>query len=98
MNINPNIDPLSGAPLAAPAKPAAPAEQPDVTQKTTDSVQLSPAGINHAGSPAPSQAIDNSETALETALNAAQQIKHDSPDALYDWSSMTPERLKELLS
>ncbi len=98
MNINPNIDPLSGAPLAAPAKPAAPVEQPEVTQKTTDSVQLSPAGINHADSPAPGQVIDNSETALETALNAAQQIKHDSPDALYDWSSMTPERLKELLS
>ena len=97
MNVNPNIGPLSGAPLAAQAKPAAPTGKSDTTQKTTDSVQLSPAGLNPADSPAPGQAIDNSETALETALNAAQQIKHDSPDALYDWSGMTPERLKDLL-
>ena len=98
MNINPNIDPLTGSPQAAPAKPAAPAEQSGASKEAADSMQLSPSSLNRADGPAPSQAIDNSETALESALNAAQQIKQDSPDALYDWSSMTPERLKELLS
>ena len=97
MKINPNIDPLTGSPRAAPAKPAAPAEQPGTSREVTDSVQFSPSSLNRADSHAPSQGIDNSESALGSALHAAQQIKQDSPDALYDWSSMTPERLKELL-
>ena len=97
MNINPNIDPLTGSPQAAPAKPAAPAEQPGVSKEAADSVQLSPSSLNRADSLAPSQGIDNSESALGSALHAAQQINQDSYDALYDWSSMTPERLKELL-
>ena len=98
MNINPNIDPLTGSPQAAPAKPAVPAKQPGASREVTDSVQFSPSSLNRADSSAPSQDIDNSKSALGSALHAAQQIKQDSPDALYDWSSMTPERLKELLS
>ena len=97
MNINPNIDSRAGTPFVTKIKPSEPTEKPDLTEKITDSVQLSPAGINHAYIPPTGQAIENSAIALETALNAAQKITQDSPDALYDWSSMTPERLKELL-
>jgi len=97
MNINPNIDSRTGTPFATKIKPSEPTERPDAIEKIADSVQLSPAGINHADIPPPGQTIENSEIALETALSAAQKITQDSPDGLYDWSSMTPERLKELL-
>ena len=97
MKINQNVDPLTGSPRTSPAKPDAPAKQPGASMEITDSMQFSPSSLNRADCPAPSQGIDNSESALGSALHAAQQIKQDSPDALYDWSSMTPERLKELL-
>ena len=58
MNINPNIDPLTGSPQAAPAKPAVPAEQPGALREVTDSVQFSPSSLNRAESSAPSQGIE----------------------------------------
>ena len=98
MDINPNIDSRAGTPFAAKIKPTEPMERPDAIEKIADSVQLSPTGINNADIPPTVQTIENSEIALETTLNASQKITQDSPDALYDWGSMNPERLKELLT
>ena len=95
MNIN--TDPISGAPQPVPTQPFGTIRVPEESPETRDTVDLSQAGLSRAENPAPSEEINDSEGAIEAALNAAQQIKQDSPDSLYDWSGMTPERLKELL-
>jgi len=103
MNINPNIDPQS--PLQKPGadKPqtASSTETPSPEQALfqSDNIQLSPAGVNRTTEPATQdQSIQNDADAAAAALTAAQQIQTGTPDDLYDWSGMTPEKLKELLS
>ena len=103
MNINPNIDPQSPVQKPDADKPQAtnPAEAPNPEQALfqSDNIQLSQAGVNHTAEPASqNQSIENDADAAATALAAAQQIQTGTPDDLYDWSGMTPEKLKELLS
>ena len=103
MNIHTNIDPQS--PLQKPdsdkpqaaSSAEAPSPQQDLFQ--SDNIQLSQAGVNRSAEPAAqNQSIENDADAAAAALAAAQQIQSGTPDDLYDWSGMTPERLKELLS
>ena len=103
MNIHPNIDPQSPElkTEAEKQQAASPEETPNPEQSLfqSDSVQLSPAGVNHTvDSASQDQSIQDDAAAAATALTAAQQIQTGTPDDLYDWSGMTPERLKELLS
>ncbi len=96
MNINPNIDPQSPLqPAAEQPKADQPAAAPSLAQALfqSDHIDLSP-----VAEPTPENlSIQNDGDAAEAALAAAQQIQTGSPDDLYDWSGMTPERLKELL-
>jgi len=103
MNINPNIDPQS--PLQKPGadKPqtASPVEAPSPEKALfqSDNVELSQAGVNRtADTAAKNESIQNDADAAAAALVATQQIQTGTPDDLYDWSDMTPEKLKELLS
>ena len=103
MNIHPNIDPQS--PLQKPGgdKPQAVSStetpSPEQALFQSDNVQLSQAGVNRiADYAAKNESIQNDADAAATALAAAQQIQTGTPDDLYDWSGMTPEKLKELLS
>jgi hypothetical protein len=103
MNIHPNIDPQ--APLQKPEadKPqaASPAETPSPEQALfqSDNIQLSQAGVNRtADTAAQNESIQNDADAAAAALAATKQIQTGTPDDLYDWSGMTPEKLKELLS
>ena len=103
MNIHPNIDPQSPAlkPEADKPKVSRPAEAPSPEQALfqSDSVQLTQAGMNRTVETAPqNQPIGSDADAAKAALAAAQQIQTGTPDDLYDWSGMTPDRLKELLS
>ena len=103
MNIHPNIDPQSPVQKPDSDKPqaASPSEtsSPEQALFQSDSVQLSPAGVNRtADTAAQNESIQNDADAAATALAAAQQIQAGTPDDLYDWSGMTPEKLKELLS
>ena len=103
MNINPNIDPQSPIQKPDADKPQAPspAEAPSPEQSLfqSDNVQLSQAGVNRTAEPASQdQSIQDDADATATALAAAKQIQTGTPDDLYDWSGMTPEKLKELLS
>ena len=103
MNINPNIDPQS--PLQKPGadKPqtASPVEAPSPEKALfqSDNVELSQAGVNRtADTAAKNESIQNDADAAAAALAATKQIQTGTPDDLYDWSGMTPEKLKELLS
>ena len=103
MNINPNIDPQS--PLQKPGadKPqtTSPDEAPGPEKALfqSDNVQLSQAGVNRtADTAAQNESIQNDADAAAAALAATKQIQTGTPDDLYDWSGMTPEKLKELLS
>ena len=103
MNIHPNIDPQSPALKPEADKPPAlnpkEAPSPEQTLFQADSVQLSQAGMNRTVETAPqNQPIQSDADAAAAALAAAQQIQTGTPDDLYDWSGMTPDRLKELLS
>ncbi len=103
MNINPNIDPQSPVQKPDADKPQAanPAGAPGPEQALfqSDNIQLSQAGVNRtADTAAQNESIQNDADAAATALAAAQQIQAGTPDDLYDWSGMTPEKLKELLS
>ncbi len=103
MNINPNIDPQPPVQKPDADKPQAtsPAEalSPEQALFQSDNIQLSQAGVNRTAEPAvQNQPIENDADAAATALAAAQQIQTGTPDDLYDWSGMTPEKLKELLS
>ena len=103
MNIHPHIDPQSPAlkPETEKPKVSSPAEAPNPEQALfqADSVQLSQAGMNRTVETAPqNQPIQSDADAAAAALAAAQQIQTGTPDDLYDWSGMTPDRLKELLS
>ena len=103
MNINPNIDPQSPVQKPDADKPQAanPAGVlgPEQALFQSDNIQLSQAGVNRTAEPAAQkQSIENDADAATTALAAAQQIQTGTPDDLYDWSGMTPEKLKELLS
>ena len=96
MNINPTLDPPSSLkPATEPPRtdPAAVGPSPEQAMFQSDRVQLSPT----AETAARNQSIETDTEAAEAALAAAQQIQTGSPDVLYDWSAMTPERLKELL-
>jgi len=98
MNIHPNIDPLSAALKPETEKPqnANPTEAPSPEKSLfqSDKVDLTP-----EADPIPENiSIQNDADAATATLSAAQQIQTGTPDDLYDWSSMTPERLKELLS
>jgi hypothetical protein len=103
MNINPNIDPQSplqkpGADKPLPAKTEA-SPSPEQALFQSDNVELSQAGVNRtADTAAKNESIQNDADAAAAALVAAQQIQSGTPDDLYDWSGMTPEKLKELLS
>ncbi|MBL67985.1 MAG: hypothetical protein CMO74_05965 [Verrucomicrobiales bacterium] len=97
MNIHPNIDPQS--PLqppqeSQPADQVAKAPTPAQLMFQSDSVDLAP-----VAEPAPENvSIQSDADAAAAAVAAAQQIQEGSPDDLYDWSGMTPEKLRELLS
>ena len=103
MNIHPNIDPQSPALKPEADNPPAPspeeAPSPEQALFQSDSVQLSQVGINRGVETAPqNQPIQSDADAAKAALATAQQIQTGTPDDLYDWSGMTPDRLKELLS
>jgi len=103
MNIHPNIDPQSLIQKPEAGKPQvdSPVKTPSAEQTLfqSDNVQLSQAGVNRtADSAVKNESIQNDADAAATALAAAQQIQTGTPDDLYDWSGMTPEKLKELLS
>ncbi len=103
MNINPNIDPQSPAqkPDADKPRAASPGEAPSPEKALfqSDNVELSQAGVNRtADTAAQNESIQDDADAAAVALAAAKQIQTGTPDDLYDWSGMTPEKLKELLS